>query len=100
MAESEGIQEVVNQRVVQAATAVMITLRGVDMEPYLAQTASLRQPQQQMHGEPALEKPSYNWNTQDWYVELLIFETEVTEILEKRHISLLIRKIPSDKRTG
>ena len=36
MAESEGIQKVVNQAAIQAATAVKMALRGTDVGPYLA----------------------------------------------------------------
>ena len=45
MAESEGIQEVVNQAAIQAATVVMMALRGVDVGPLLAPTANLRETQ-------------------------------------------------------
>ena len=45
MADTEGIQEVVNQAANQAATAVLMALRGVDVRPYLAPTSNLREPQ-------------------------------------------------------
>ena len=92
MAESDGIQEVVKQAAIQAAVVIML-LRGVDAGPYLAPTAKLREPQQQRHGGLALEKPSFNWNAQDRYVELLNFEIEKAKILEKkRHMDLLTKK--------
>ena len=73
MAESEGIQAMVNQAAVQAAMMVMITLRDADLGPRPpANTAIPREPQR--HGRLALEKPSFNWNAQDKYVELLNFE--------------------------
>ena len=73
MAESEGIQEVVNQAAIQAATTVMMALIGMGVGPNLAPTAKLREPQQQRCGGPALEKPSFNRNMQDSYTELLNF---------------------------
>ena len=54
MAESEGIQAVVNQVVVQVMTAVMMALRDTDVGPrILANTAKER------HGILALQKPSF-----------------------------------------
>ena len=84
MVESEGTQEAVNQVAFQAATAVMVTLRGMDAGSHLTPTANIREPQQQRHGRPATEKPWFNWNAQDKYVELLNFEMKVTNILERK----------------
>ena len=42
MAESEGIQEILNQAALQVATVVMMALRGMDVGSHLAPTANLR----------------------------------------------------------
>ena len=73
MAESKGIQAVVNQASFQTAMAVMMAWRGTDMGPHLAKTANLRKPQWQRLSRVALEKPPYQWNVQDrfiWIAEL------------------------------
>ena len=44
MAESEGIQEIVNQAAIQAVTAVTMVLRDADSGPQSATKASPRQP--------------------------------------------------------
>ena len=88
MGESEGIQEVVNQAAIQVATVVMMTLRGVAAGPYLAQAANLREPQQQRHGRLALIKPSFDWNVQDRYIELLNFKVEIMSIVEMKTYGL------------
>ena len=62
-AESEGIQPVINQVAIQAATAVVLVLRDADAGPQPIATASLIEPYK--HGGPALEKTSINWNAQD-----------------------------------
>ena len=77
MIETEGIQNVVNQAAIQAATAVMMTMRGPDVGPLLVPSANLREPQWWRHGRPALEKPLFNWNAQDKYMEFVKFEMEV-----------------------
>ena len=82
MVESEGIQEIVIQVAIQAMMAVMMVLGDADFEPWLAPPASLRGPQRQRYDRPTLEKPSFNWNAQDKYIELLNFEMEVMNILE------------------
>ena len=43
---------------------------------------------EQRHGEVILEKPLFNWDTQDRYAELVNFEMEVTNILETRAYGL------------
>ena len=63
MAELEGIKEIVNQVAVQAATAVMITLRDADAEPQPTTTASHTEPQRQRHSGLILKKPS--WDAQE-----------------------------------
>ena len=52
MAESEGIQEIVNQAAIQMVTSVIMTLRDADAGPKLAPTASPRGPQTHWHGRP------------------------------------------------
>ena len=54
MAESEGVQEVVNQAAIQEATVVMMVLRSMHAGPYLASTANLGDPQWQRHSKLAL----------------------------------------------
>ena len=73
MVESKEIQTVVNQAAIQAATAIMMMLRGADAKSQLASVANLREPQQMRHGRPALEKHWFNWNAQEKYIELLNF---------------------------
>ena len=42
-----------------------------------------------------LEKPSFNWNTQEKYVEILNFEMEVTIIFQMKTYELTINeKVP------
>ena len=95
MVESEDIQAIVNQVAVKAVTAVMVALRDTDAGPRTAtNTASLRELPRQRHGTPALEKPSFNWNTHDRYIELLNFEKEVMNILEAKHMKLIKKKTP------
>ena len=65
MAESEGIQAIVNKVAIQAVTAIMMELRDTDVGPWSATTAIPRELQRQRHGRLALEKPSFNWNAQD-----------------------------------
>ena len=63
----------------------MTVLIDADIGPRSAtNTASPRESQSQRHGGPALEKPSINWNSQDNYTELPIFEMEVTNILHTK----------------
>ena len=88
MAESEGIQEVINQGAIQEATVVMMVLIGMNVGPHPAPTASLREPQWQRHSGLALEKPLFNWNVQERCVELLNFEKEVMNILETKAYEL------------
>ena len=71
MAKPEGSQKVVNKTAIHAATAAMMALRGMDVGPHLVSTANLRELQYQRHDGLALEKPSFNWNVQYRYVELL-----------------------------
>ena len=60
----------------------MMAPRGIDVGPQAANTVTLRESQRQRHRGPAPEKPSFKWNVQDKYIELLTFETEVTNIFE------------------
>ena len=56
MADSEGIQAVVNQAVIQAATATVIALREADAGPRSgANTASPRDVHTQRHGRATLK---------------------------------------------
>ena len=94
MAESEGIQEVV-----QATTVVMMALRGPDVGLHLAPVSNLSKPQWQRHGDLALEKPLFNWNVQDRYVELMNFEMKVMNILETKAYELTDKeRVPVIKR--
>ena len=68
MAESEGINEIVNQVAIQTATALMIALRDMDVGPQPTHNTSQREPQRQKHSRQVLEKTSINWNAQDRYV--------------------------------
>ena len=54
MAESEGIQEIVNQTAIQAVTALMMALQDVDEGPQIAPMVSLKEPQRD--GGPAPRK--------------------------------------------
>ena len=45
---------------------------------------SYRKPQRQRHVRPVLEKPSFDWDSQDRYVKLMNFEMKVMNILETR----------------
>ena len=95
MVEYEGIHEIINQAPVQSVTGVMMVLWNADVGPNLALTASLREPQRQRHGRLTTEKPSFNWNAQDMYVELLNFEMEVLNILGREAYVLTVdKKIP------
>ena len=85
MAKSEGIQATVNQSAVKAVTTLMIALTDTDMGPQIAtNTTRWREPQRHRHSGQTLEKPSFNWNTQDRYKELLSFEMEVMNILKTK----------------
>ena len=82
MAESQGIQGIFNQVAIQAATALMIALTDPHVGPQPAtNTTSQKKPQRQKHSRQAQEKPSFNWNAQNMYTELLSFEMEVMNIL-------------------
>ena len=82
MAEYEGIQVIVYQAAIQVVTAVMMVLRDTDAGPWPSATASLRESKRQIHSGLAIEKPSFSWNVQGKYTELLVFEIEDTNILE------------------
>ena len=82
MAESEGIQAIANQAAIQTVTAVMMALRHADVgKRTTANTASPTEPLRWRHGGSVLEKPLFNQNAQERYMELLNFELEVTNIL-------------------
>ena len=57
MAESDDIQETVNQAAVQEVTAVTMVLWDTNVGSQLAPTASVKEPQRQRHGGLTLEKP-------------------------------------------
>ena len=85
MEESEGIQAMVNQIAIQAA---IVMQRDADEGPIsAANAASLSEPPRQRHGRPALEKPSFNLNTQDRHIELLDFKIEVMNNLKKYELT-------------
>ena len=84
MAEFEGIEEMVNQASIQAATVVMIPFRDVNVGSQPVSTTSPRKPEGHRNSGLALERPLLNCNTQDRYVELMNFEMEVTNILEMK----------------
>ena len=94
MAESEGIKEAVNQVAIQVATAVMMALRYAKARPQLTIVVSIES-QRQKHSRLVLVKPAFNQGTQNRYVELMNFETEVSNILEPKYMILLGRKGPS-----
>ena len=61
MAESQAMQSIINNAIVQAATAVMMAIRHADVGPRSAvNTANPREHQRQRYGGPALEKPSFD----------------------------------------
>ena len=62
MAESEDIKMIINYVAIQAATAVMMAFRGVDVGPQPTHTAHKREPQIQRYNRPVLVKPSFNSN--------------------------------------
>ena len=79
MAESEGIHLIFNQAAIQAMMTVMMVPRDEDVgSRTIATTASLWEPLRHRHGKPVLKKPSFKWNAQDRYIELLNYEMEVT----------------------
>ena len=84
MLESEGSQEILNQVLIQALTAARMLLWDADVALQLSPTECQRERQRQRHGWLALEKPSFNWNAQNMYVELLNFEMEVMKSLETK----------------
>ena len=92
MTEPGGIQEIVNLATIQVVIAVMMVLQDTDVVPQLSPLSSLRESQRQGHGRLALEKPSFNWNVQDRYVELLNFRMEVMNILGTKYKNQLIKK--------
>ena len=77
MAESEGIQEIVNQVAIQVVTAVMMVLK---------------EPQRQRHGGIVLEKHVFNGNAQDRQIELFNFVIEVTNIFDTKAYELTDEK--------
>ena len=84
MAHSGVIKERVNQAAVQAATVVMMAFRNTEIGPWPTTILNQWQTQRQRHGGPILEKPKFNFDTQDRYIKLLNFKVEVTNILETR----------------
>ena len=98
MAESEGIQDIVKQAAVQAVKAVVMALREADAGTQLANTAVPRESQRKRHDRLALEKPLFNWNAQDRYVDILNFEVKVKNILEIKAYKLSEEeKVPTIK---
>ena len=80
MANSEGIKEKVNQVAIQATLAVMMVFRHIDTGYLLATTPIQQETQKQRHGRLIVEKPKFNWDTQDRNLELLNFKLEITKI--------------------
>ena len=70
MAESKGIQEVVEQAAIQATTAVIMALKGMDIDP---NTKHERTTVAEAWWTGP-RKPSFNLSTQDSCVDLLNFE--------------------------
>ena len=83
MAESGGFKQV-TQVAMHVAAAVIKVLKDADVGPQPSNIASLREPQRQGYSRPALEKPSFNWNFKDRYINSLNFEMEVMKILETK----------------
>ena len=76
-------------RKIQAATAVVIVLREVDVGTSSGtSTASLREARGQRHGGLGLKQPSVDTNVADRYVELLNFEMKVTNIPQAKTYEL------------
>ena len=66
MAESEGIQKIINWAGIQAVTTVVMVLRGKDAGLQSGvSTVSLRGLFRQEHGRQAIEKPLFIWNVRD-----------------------------------
>ena len=61
---------------------VMMAFQDTDTVFWPATIPNQCETQRQRHGGPILEKPKFNWDAQDRYVELLNFKMEVTNILE------------------
>ena len=78
MVQVKAIQSVITQ----AATAVVMVMKETDTGTISGvNIASLRDVHRQRHGGPALKQLSFNWSAPDKYVDLLNFETEVTNTL-------------------
>ena len=73
MANSEGIEDIVNQVAIQAAMAVMMAFRDMDTG---SQPATISNTKSEAQREKTRKDKRY--------VELLNFKLEVTNILEKR----------------
>ena len=85
MVEYKGIQAIVSQVLIQAATAGVMVLRETEPGPRPSTNiASLREAHRQRHGGAGLKQPSVNWNVRDKHVEILHFEMEVTNILQTK----------------
>ena len=84
MANSESIKEIMSQVTVQAATTVMMPLRDTEMGSQPPTMQIQQETQRQMKGGLTLEKPRFNWATQDRYVKLLNFQIKVMNILKTR----------------
>ena len=88
MAESEGIKGILNKVAIQVTTAVMMAFRNMDAGTQPTTTANYRELQRQMCSRPIVEKPLFNWDAKDRYVELVTFDMEVMSILQTRAYEL------------
>ena len=84
MAELEAMQTVVTQAAIQAIMAAVIVMREADAAPTLCtNTISSGEAHKQRYGGPALKQPFFKRIAPDKYAELLGFEVEVTDILQR-----------------
>ena len=79
MADSEAILTAIMQVTIQAATVGSAS--G-------ASTAYAEEAHRSRHGRQALRQQSFDWKAPDKYVELLIFEMEVRNMLQTRTYEL------------
>ena len=86
MPESESIQATVYEAAIQAATVLMMALSDADAGPQPATTASLREPQRQRHGRPALERLHSTGMTRTGILNYLILRWRSQTFLKQKHI--------------
>ena len=73
MADSESIKQIINQVAIQAAMAAMMACRDSDTISQPATTRNQQETQRQRHWGLILEKPKFNWGTQERCIEPLNF---------------------------